>query len=144
MKTGKPLIVNSIIILILCLSTLFNDSYAEDSQYPIKVEIIEKDHARYDTPENAFAAMCSSSIKENLEWYYETLTEEAALQDKKAFEQAGIEPRKESEIFRKQYKQAYIINKHEYKHGVVLMVNVYSINGAVFTLPYTYVEEYGK
>jgi len=66
------------------------------------------------------------------------------LQDKKAFEQAGIDPRKESEIFRQHYKQAYIIDKHVYKHGIVLIVNVCSINGAIYTLPYTYVEEYGK
>ena len=88
--------------------------------------------------------MCSSSVKEDLEWYYETLTEKSVIQDKKTFQEAGIDPRKESEIFKQYFKQAYIIDKKAYKEGIILIVKIYTTDSAVYTMPYNFVEEYGK
>lgn len=87
MKMAKTRSFRRTITIILCLSVflIIEISYAEDGQYPMKVEIIDKDQARYDTPENAYAAMISSLIKKDLEWYYETLTEESAARDKRRF-----------------------------------------------------------
>ncbi|MCK4604803.1 MAG: hypothetical protein KAU41_08980, partial [Deltaproteobacteria bacterium] len=138
--------INFFIMFVMCLVVLLVNgiTYAADGKYPIKVAIIEKDQATYDTPENALAAMCSSSIREDLEWYYETLTEETALEDKKAFQEAGIDPRKESEVFRKYFKEAYIIDKHIYGHSIILVVDIHTTSGTIFTLPYTFVEEHNK
>ncbi|MBW1691568.1 MAG: hypothetical protein JRJ70_12610 [Deltaproteobacteria bacterium] len=110
----------------------------------MKIVIIEKDQAKYDTPENTFAAMCSSSIKEDLEWYHETLTEETAALDKEAFREAGIDPRIESKVFKEYFKEAYIIDRQLYKDAVVLIVKVYSKDGAIFTLPYTFKKEHNQ
>ena len=48
----------------------------------------------YDTLENAYAAMISSLIKKDLEWYYETFTKESAAQNKIEDEDADIDPKK--------------------------------------------------
>jgi len=146
MKPIERISIKWSLIFTLCLSIFLISgvTYAEERKYPMKVEIINKDQARYDTPENAFAAMCSSSIKEDLEWYYETLTEETATLDKKAFQEAGIDPRKESEVFKKYFKEAYIIDRQIYKDAVVLIVSVHTKDGAIFTLPYTFKKEHDK
>ena len=146
MKTIETMSIKCAIIFVLCLSIflVMGINYAEEGKYPIKVEIIDKNKARYDTPENAFAAMCSSSIKEDLGWYYETLTEEAAARDKKVFQEAGIDPRRESEVFKEYFKEAYIIDRQIYKDAIVLVVSVHTKDGAVFTLPYTFKQEHNK
>jgi hypothetical protein len=138
--------IKSFIMFVMWLAVLLVNgiTYAADGKYPMKVAIIEKDQATYDTPENALAAMCSSSIREDLVWYYETLTEETALEDKKAFQEAGIDPRKEGEVFRKYFKEAYIIDKHIYGHSIILVIDIHTTNGTIFTLPYTFVKEHNK
>ncbi len=146
MNGMQTISIKSAIIFVLCLAMFIINgiSYAANGQYPMRVAIIEKDQATYDTPENALAAMCSSSIREDLEWYYETLTEETALDDKKASQDASIDPRKESEVFRKYFKEAYIIDKHIYGHSIILVVDIHTTNGTIFTLPYTFVKEHNK
>ena len=145
-KPIKPIRIKFAIMFMLCLIILLLTviGCGEEGKYPMTVQIISKDDAMYDTPENAFAAMCSSSVKEDLEWYYETLTEEAVVQDKKAFQEAGIDPEYESEMFKKHFNKAYIIDKQPYKNAIVLIVDVHDYDGAIFTLPYTIIEENSK
>lgn len=74
MKTFEIMTMMGCIIFLLCFSIVFPDGdiHAAGDKYPIKVEIIDKSQARYDTPESTYAAMISSLIKKDLEWYYVT------------------------------------------------------------------------
>jgi hypothetical protein len=50
--------------------------------YPVKVNVISKNQADYKTPENTLAAGFSALMHNDLDWYYETLTEKSAIEDK--------------------------------------------------------------
>ena len=65
MKTIEMMSIKYGIILMLCLSISLVKGIgcAEETKYPLKVEIINKDQATYDTPENTLAALCSALIK---------------------------------------------------------------------------------
>jgi len=117
--------------------------YAAEGGYPTKVEIIDKSQAKYDKPENTYAAMISSLIKKDLEWYYETFTIESAAQNKREYEEAGIDPRKKFDTV-KGLKDIFIINKIEYKFGIILVVKSYEKDGTIMQGPSTFVQENGK
>jgi hypothetical protein len=136
--------INSGIVFASCIAMfLINGiSYATDGQYPIKVEIIDKDQARYDTPENAYAALCSAIMKEDLQWVYETLTRESAEDSKRLFEEAGTDPRKIFELGSKE-KQTFIIDKGEYKNAVLLLIEHKEKEGTITRIPVTFVIEHG-
>jgi len=132
------------ILFLLCLSVflVIGISYAGEGQYPIKVEIIDKDQAIYDTPENTFAAGLSALIKGDLEWYYDTLTKESAEKDKKDFEDSNIDPNQQIEAV-KNFNKTYIINKKAYKHAILLIVESHGNDGAIMTGPSFYIKENG-
>jgi len=145
MKPIEKMSIKWSLIFMLCLSIfLINGStYAEEGNYPMKVEIIEKDQARYDTPENAFAALCSASIKEDLEWVYETFTEESAEELRKIYEEEGVDPRKILDL-EKRVKDTFIIDKIEYKDAVVLVIEYHDKDGTIMKIPATFVKEGGS
>lgn len=145
MKIKNIMNCNCTIIFVFCLVSFLSIgiSYADETQYPIKVEIIEKEQAKYDTPENAFAAIFSALIKEDFEWANETLTEESAEEYKRLYEEAGIDPNKMFELG-KGIINTFIIAKKEYKNGVLLVIKDYYKEGTVVNSPMTLVIENGK
>ncbi|HOP48185.1 MAG TPA: hypothetical protein PK874_11025 [Desulfobacteraceae bacterium] len=143
MKITKSAIFKSIIIFIFCLIAFLNDSYSDDSQYPIKVEVIDKQQARYDTPENAFIALHSALKKADLEWSDQTLTKKSAEEQRILFKEAGIDPRKIFEI-EKNVKDVFIIKKVAYKDVVLLKIKHIVKDGSTRDIPATFIIEDGK
>ncbi|MCK4603369.1 MAG: hypothetical protein KAU41_01560, partial [Deltaproteobacteria bacterium] len=76
MKAIEAISIRCAIIFIVCSGIFFisDMGQAAHGKYPMKVDIINKDQARYDSPENAFIAGLSALINGDLEWYYDTLT----------------------------------------------------------------------
>jgi hypothetical protein len=145
MKMIGMISIKCSIILVLYLSIFLvkGISCAEEANYPIKVEIIDKNQAIYDTPENTLAALCSALIKEDLDWTDETLTEESLKEQKRLFEKAGIDPRKIFEL-EKGVTDTYIIDRMEYKDAVVLVIEDHDKEGSITKIPLTFVREGGK
>ena len=133
------------IMLILCLAVFLPNgiAYAEEGKYPMKVEIIDREQTKYDTPESTYAAMISSLITEDLDWYYETFTEESAVENNREYQEAGIDPRKKFDTV-KGLKDIFIIDKIEYKSGIVLIIETHEQNGTIMQGPSTFVKEYNK
>jgi Zn-dependent peptidase ImmA (M78 family) len=145
MRTLEAMSANCAIMFMLGLSVFLvkGISCAEEGKYPIKVEIIDKAQARYDTPENAYVAMISSLIKKDLEWYYETFTKESAAQNKKEYQEAGIDPRKKFDTVT-DLKDIFIVGKMKYKSGIILIVKSYEQNGTIMQVPSPFVKEGSK
>jgi len=145
MKPTERMSIKWSLIFILCLSIFLikGSTYAEEGNYPMKVEIIEKNQARYDTPENTLAAIRSALKNEDLEWVYETLTEESGEEHKRLFEEAGIDPRKIFDLER-HVKDTYIIDRIEYKDAVLLVIEDHHKDGTIAKYPTTFVREGGK
>jgi len=132
-----------ILVLYLSISLVKGISCAEEVNYPVKVEIIDKNQATYDTPENTLTALCSALIKEDLDWTDETLTEESLKEQKRLFEKAGIDPRKIFEL-EKGVTDTYIIDRMEHKDAVVLVIEDHDKEGSITKIPLTFVREGGK
>ncbi|MBE9593946.1 MAG: hypothetical protein IMF19_10770, partial [Proteobacteria bacterium] len=109
----------------------------------MKVEIIDREQTKYDTPESTYAAMISSLITEDLDWYYETFTEESVVENKREYQEANIDPRKKFDTV-KGLKDIFIIDKIEYKSGIVLIVETHEQNGTIMQGPSTFVKEHNK
>ena len=132
-----------ILVLYLSISLVKGIGCAEEANYPLRVEIINKDQAIYDTPENTLAALCSALIKEDLDWTDETLTEESLKEQKRLFEKAGIDLRKIFEL-EKGVTDTYIIDRMEHKDAVVLVIEDHDKEGSITKTPLTFVKEGGK
>ena len=133
------------IIFLLYFSIVFpnGDIHAAGDKYPIKVEIIDKSQTRYDTPENTYTAMISSLIKKDLEWYYGTSTVEFAEWEQEQFQQAKIAPTRMFDMVNV-LDEIFIINKVNYKDGVLLIIKTYKQDGATFIGPSALIKEQGK
>ncbi len=144
MKRIEARTIRCAIMLILCLAVFLPNgiAYAEE-KYPMKVEIIDREQTKYDTPESTYAAMISSLITEDLDWYYETFTEESAAENKREYQEANIDPRKKFDTV-KGLKNIFIIDKIEYKIGIVLIVETHEQNGTIMQGPSTFVKKYNK
>lgn len=90
--------------------------------YPVKVIEISKTQAHYKTPENTITASTSALIQRDLDWYYQSFTIEAAEQDKKMFQDAGIDPAENFKLAPVDGVEVYFTNKTPYKDGIVLNV----------------------
>jgi hypothetical protein len=145
MKTFEIMTMVGCIIFLLCFSIVFPDGdiHAAGDKYPIKVEIIDKSQARYDTPENTYAAMISSLIKKDLEWYYVTSTVKFAEWEQEQFQQANIAPTRMFDMINV-LDEIFITNKVHYKDGVLLIIKTYKQDGATFIGPSALVKEQGK
>ncbi len=142
MKAIEAISIRCVIIFIVCSGIFFisDIGQAAEGKYPMKVEIVQKTQARYDTPENAFAALRSALIEEDLEWAYETFTEESAEELKKLYEEAGINRQK---IFNleKTVKDTFIVDKIEYKDAVLLDIEYHDKDGSIKKIPTTFVRD---
>ncbi|MBN1932540.1 MAG: hypothetical protein JW786_13135 [Desulfobacterales bacterium] len=145
MKIKNIINSNGAIIYIFCSIIFFNIglSYAEEEKYPVRVEVVEKNQAKYDTPENTFAAICSALIKKDFEWANETLTEESAEEYKRLHEEAGIDSNKMFELGNG-IIDTFIIAKKEHKDGILLVIKDYYKDGTIIKSPITFVVENGK
>ncbi|MDY6823007.1 MAG: hypothetical protein SWH68_04295 [Thermodesulfobacteriota bacterium] len=116
-------IIHSLLLGLLVLFFMLSGSLlsAADDTYPIKVEIIEKSQATYDTPENTLAAAYSASVKGDMEWFYECLTPESVEQFKLFFKEAEKDPRDLFKPVDVSQKEFYIVKKDNYK-GTVLLI----------------------
>ncbi|RKX40224.1 MAG: hypothetical protein DRP33_07085, partial [Thermotogae bacterium] len=142
MKAIEAISIRCAIILIVCSGIFFISDMgrAAEGKYPTKVEIIQKTQARYDTPENAFAALRSALIEEDLEWAYETFTEESAEELKKLYEEAGIDRQKIFDL-EKTVRNTFIVNKIEYKDAVLLVIEYHDKDGSIKKIPTAFVRE---
>ena len=102
--------------------------------WPIKVKIIEKPEAKYDTPENSYAAKISALVKGDPGWYYETLTKKSR--------EGRVDPKRKIEAI-KDIKEIYIVGKQTYKNGVMLFLEVHNEDGSVQKGPSVYLKENG-
>lgn len=131
-------------IFILCLSIFFvKTSYAEDSEYPVKVEIVDKENAKYDTVENALSASCSAYIKEDLNWVYEAFTQESAEKLRNLFKEANLDPMKMFQTVSDK-DDFYIVDKIQYRGAVLMIVEDHAEDGTIMKYPIPFVLENEK
>ena len=131
-----------VLLFVSILLQICKTSYAQEPQYPIKLNVIDKSQATYDSPENTLAAKISALLQKDLAWYYETLTRESAAINKKLFKEAGLDPAKTFTMV-EETDQNFIINKIPYKTGVVLVGKVISKDGSILIGPAVFVKEDG-
>ncbi|MCD4822667.1 MAG: hypothetical protein K8R11_11545 [Methanococcoides sp.] len=145
MNTIQTTGIKYTITSMLCLTIFFINgiSYAEEKKYPMKVTIITRDQAKYDTPENTLSAIRSALVNEDLEWSDETLTQESLEEQRRLLEKAGIDPKVDFNL-EKDVKDTFIIDKIEYKDAVVLIVEDQDKDGSIIRMPFTFVQENGK
>lgn len=118
------------IIPTMLLIILFPGPSAKALDYPHRLVMIDKDNANYATPEDAYAANISSLLHRDLAWYYETLTPETAREDKKIFQEAGIDPEKNFDLIQKN-EERFILENRPYKTGVLLIGILRRKDGAI-------------
>ena len=145
MKAIETMCIRRAIIFMFCLTIFLITGicYAEESEYPVKVEIINKSQAKYDTPENTLAALRSALVNEDLEWADEVLTKESAEEQKTLFEGAGIDHRVIFDLER-DVNYTFIIDKILYKDAVVLVIEDHDKDGSITKIPLTFLKEDGK
>jgi hypothetical protein len=90
--------------------------------------VITKNQADYKTPENTLAAGFSALMNNDLDWYYETLTEESAIEDKAMFEKAGIDLSEKFKLI-SPGDQLIILDKKAYKNGILIYNKVITPKG---------------
>lgn len=112
------------------------------SKYPLKVSIITKTAAQYDTPENAYAAIMSAMVHMDSEWYYEGLTLQSADNEIQQYQKYGVDIQKKFNTA-KNIKHIEILDKKDYNEGVYLLVRVEDRDGSVFQGPSLFVLENG-
>jgi hypothetical protein len=133
-------------IFLLCFFVFsficMNNSSSANEIYPIKINVISKKQADYNAPENTLAAGFFALMNNDLDWYYETLTKEAAIEDKAMFEEAGIDL---SEKFKLIFPgdQLVILDKKPYKNGILIYNKVITRTGMIFTGANVFVIENG-
>ena len=118
------------------------NAIAQDDLYPIKVDVIEQTEANYLTPENTLAAGFSALMYNDLEGYYKILTEESAAYKIAQFAAAGIDPQKKYDLVNSG-DQLFLLEKLNYKNGVLLHIKVVRPNGVVTKGPAVFVQENG-
>ena len=103
--------------------------------YPVKVLEIDKTQADYKTPENTTAASTSALLQKDLDWYYQTFTVETAAQDKKMFQDAGLDLNEKFKLANITYEE-YIIDKINYKDGILLISEIHNhdIDGTILNM----------
>lgn len=119
-----------------------NISWSADETYPVKVNVITKNQADYETPENTLAAGFFALMYNDLDWYYETLTEESAIEDKAMFEKAGIELSENFKLINPG-DQLFILDKKPYKNGILIYNKGITSEGTIYTGPNVFVLENG-
>ncbi|MCP4715422.1 MAG: hypothetical protein GY868_09910 [Deltaproteobacteria bacterium] len=111
--------------------------------YPVKVQLITKTEARYDTPENAYVSMLSALVNKDIGWYYETMTKESAQRDKKELQESMVDPSSNFDLV-SGMKDEFIVGKVNYKNGVLLVCKSYEQNGSISKGPAAFVLDSGK
>ena len=136
-KSIYRLLFFSFIVILLFLK--FDKCYAKET-FPIKVNIINKNQAKYDTPINAFIASYSATIAKDLDWVLETLTKEASEQLVSIFEKHNIDLNEivEHDGFD---EDTFIISEFPYKESIILIVMDVSHDGSITKIPLTFVLE---
>ena len=127
-KLFKYVITYNFPIFFLSLVFTLTTSANTNGDYPKKVNLITRQEATYQTPENTYSATLSSLYEKNLEWYHETLTKDAAKRDKKLYGEAGISPEKKFDTIDRQ-EEFYILGKINYKAGILLIVRSQKSDG---------------
>ncbi len=114
-----------------------------NGDYPKKVNLITRQEATYQTPENTYTAMLSSLFKRDIDWYYETFTKNAAAHSKQLYLKSGITA---DQIFNalNREKEFYIIKRIKYKEGVILITRSQEPNGTILQGPSTMIQEDSK
>ena len=131
-----------IFLCILIVLLVSGNTYSSDSNYPIKLERIDRTQAQYNTPENTFAAKISALLAKDLEWYYEALTKETVSINKKLFKEAGLDPGKNFDMVAESDKN-FIIDKIPYKNGVILVGKIVSKDGSILIGPAVFIKKDG-
>ena len=133
-----------LLLLLIYISMFFdiNTSWSADELYPVKLKLITKNQADYKTPENTLAAGFFALMNNDLDWYYETFTKEAAIEDKAMFEEAGIDL---SEKFKLIFPgdQLVILDKKPYKNGILIYSKGITTRGTIITGVNVFVLENG-
>lgn len=120
---------------------LIDNSFSNESTgFPQKIEIIEKQNARYDSPEHTYTALISSLMKRDIDWYWETSTTESANQSKQSYIEAGISPDQIFDTVSLQ-EEYFIMNKIPYKDGFIIIVRCQDPNGTVMEGPSIFIKD---
>ena len=67
----------SVFTIVISVWGNWDTCYSNENKYPMKVMIIDKGQAKYNSPENALSALSSALKKEDLEWAAEALHSDA-------------------------------------------------------------------
>lgn len=97
----------------------------------------------YATPEETYTAKISALRHRDLDWYYETLTPETAVEDKDLLQKAGIDPKKKFDLV-KENAEMFILENRPYKSGRLLIGMSRASDGIVTRGIVTLVERNGQ
>ncbi len=128
--------IENIFSFLICFMTIFASIpiiLAAD-EYPMEVSIIDKNKSRYDTPENSYTSIISSMVSEDVDWYYEGLTQKSADHEIMLYKKYSVDIQKKFDTV-KDIKNISILDKQPYKNGVYLLVRVEGQDGSVFQGP---------
>ena len=136
---------NCLIVFLILIGSFLSaqNLSANEEPYPVKVQVINKDQAKYDTPENSLFALKSALKKGDLEWAYNSLTLESSDKLKSLHLKAGLG---ESEIieFEGVIVSSFILKKFSYQDAVILIVEDHDNDRSVTTMPLSFVLEEGE
>jgi len=128
-----------ILIFILGIQTSYTiDAYA----YPINVKIIDKNEAKYNTPENAYISLISAMKAKDIDWYYNSLSEKTKYDEIELYEKYAFDINKKFQSI-ENVRQIIILEKKRYQDGVVLIVKTINNDDSVFEGPSIFVIENG-
>jgi hypothetical protein len=134
-----------LILLYCCASIIFpfNISWSgNEKKYPSKINLITKNQADYKTPENTLAASFFALMYNDLEWFYETLTIPAVIEDKAMYEEAGIDINEKFKLVNPG-DQLVILDKKVYKKGILIHSKGITGEGTIIIGPNVFVLENG-
>ncbi len=112
-------------------------------EYPQLIETIDKTQADYSTPENTMSALRSALLKEDISWVDETMVPADAKEQIKEFQEAGLD-RTQLFTMERLIKVSYIIDKINYKDGILLIIKDYNYNGSIKEYPTTLIRVDGS
>ena len=113
------------------------------SAYPIFVKSINRSEAKYDTPENAYIALVSAMKTKDVDWYYESLTQQSKQKEFELYKKYKFDITKKFESL-ENVQHILVMEKMSYKDGVVIIVkNIYK-DGSVMQGPAVFKLEDGQ
>ncbi|MBU4152541.1 MAG: hypothetical protein KKD63_06650, partial [Proteobacteria bacterium] len=111
-----PLFLGTTLIFILLIQVPPINAF----DYPYKLIIVDQSKASYATPEETLSSNFSALLHQDLDWYYNTMTQATAEEDKQLFQEAGIDLKSNFDLVDKN-DETFILENRPYKTGILLI-----------------------